>query len=102
MLPAMLVVAILGVRRGARAEFERFERAAARIMRRHGGAIERTVVASAPTEALTETEIHLVSFPDAERFAAYRADPELAALSALRDQAIASTTVYLGEPGPVY
>jgi|SRR4051812_49113242 uncharacterized protein (DUF1330 family) len=98
----MTVVAILTVRRDARTEFETFERAAARIMRRHGGAIERTVAVTPARQAVTETEIHVVTFPDAERFAAYRADPELAALAELRERAVAAVTVYLGEEGPTY
>jgi uncharacterized protein (DUF1330 family) len=98
----MTVVAILTVRRDARADFEAFERAAARIMRRHGGAIERTVAVTAAPGSATETEIHLVTFPDAERFAAYRADPELLAMSELRERGVAAVTVYLGEEGPSY
>jgi uncharacterized protein (DUF1330 family) len=102
MLPAMVLVAILTVRRDARTEFETFERAAARIMRRHGGVIERTIAVRGPTEASTYSEIHVVTFPDDHRFAAYRADPEMLALSDQRARVIVETKVFVGEEGPSY
>jgi hypothetical protein len=99
----MTLVAILTVRSEARDAFVRFERAAAAIMRRHGGAIERTVTVSAPpAPAGTFREVHLVSFPDGASFTAYREDPALVALAGLRDQALAATEILLGELGPDY
>ena len=97
----MTLVAILTVRRDRRGEFHRFEFAAAAIMARHGGAIERTVAVDDPA-AEHYREVHLVTFPGAAAFAAYRADPELAELAQLRETAIVSTEVLLGEDGPTY
>jgi uncharacterized protein (DUF1330 family) len=102
----VLVVAVLTVRRARTDELRRFETAAARIMARHGGAIERTVVlddppGGAPGQA-TFRELHLVRFPDEAAHRAYRADPELAALAALRAEAIEATEIWTGTDGPVY
>ena len=41
-------------------------------------------------------------FPDEAALRAYRADPELAALAALRESAIAATEIWTGTDGPVY
>lgn len=98
----MLIVAVLTVRRSHTDEFHRFEAAAARIMARHGGAIERTVVEAAPHDAETFRELHLVRFRDAAAFHAYRADPELALLAPLREAAIAATELWTGTDGPSY
>ena len=100
----MLVVAVLTVRRARTDEFHRFEAAASKIMARHGGAIERTVVRDAAPADDPETfrELHLVRFPDAAAFHAYRADPELAALAPLREVAVAATEIWTGTDGPTY
>jgi uncharacterized protein (DUF1330 family) len=98
----MLAVVILTVRRDEREAFERFERAAAAIMARHGGAIERTVAAIAAADPAHEREIHLVRFPDEAAFAAYRADPALRALAPLRERAIIATEILAGRDGPRY
>jgi uncharacterized protein (DUF1330 family) len=97
----MTIVAILTVRRDHLGEFHRFERAAAAAMVRHGGAIERTVAVEDPA-AEHYREVHLITFPDAAAFAAYRADPELAALAQLREEAIVAAEVLVGEDGPTY
>lgn len=100
----MLVVAILTVRRDRADELLRFETAAAKIMARHGGAIERAVVldATPADDAGTFRELHLVRFRDEAALRAYRADPELAALAPLRDAAIAATQLWTGVDGPRY
>ena len=102
--PGVLVVAILTVRRARTDEFHRFESAASKIMARHGGAIERTVVRDASPDDAPETfrELHLVRFPDEAAFRAYRGDPELAALAALREAAIVATELWTGTDGPTY
>ena len=100
-MPHLTLVAILTVRRGRIAAFHQYERAAAAIMARHGGAIERTVAVDDPSAAHYR-EVHIVTFPDAAAFAAYRSDPDLAGLAPLREQAIVSTEVLLGEDGPTY
>ena len=94
----MLLVAILTIRPGRLDAFRAYEARAAAIMARHGGAIERAVFV--PGEPARE--VHVVAFPSAAAFAAYRADPALAALAADRDAAIAATEVLAGEPGPGY
>ena len=93
----------LFVHPGRGAEFRRFETEAARIMRRHGGRIDRVIkpTAAAPGAALPH-EIHLVSFASAAGFEAYRADPELRALAPLRESAIARTEVTVGIDGEPY
>lgn len=98
----MLIVALLTVRRDRADDFRRYETAAARIMARHGGAIERTVVEATPHDAETFRELHLVRFPDEAALRAYRADPELTALADLRAAAIASTETWPATDGPAY
>jgi hypothetical protein len=99
--PALVVVATLGVRKEAVEQFRRYERTAARVMRKYGGDIARTVALPLADPALIE-ELHLVTFPDAEAFAAYQRDPELAELGGLRAAAIATTRVVIGAEGPDY
>ena len=98
----MLIVAILTVRRDRDEDFRRFETAAARIMARHGGAIERTVALDDPHGGETFRELHLVRFPGEAAFAAYRTEPELAALRPLRDAAVVATETWTGTDGPTY
>ncbi len=71
----MVLVVFLTVRRDALDSFRDFEHRAARVMARYGGAIERTVVLT--TDAHPDAphrEVHLVTFPDAAAFDAYRKD----------------------------
>jgi uncharacterized protein (DUF1330 family) len=99
--PAFVIVATLSVRREAVDQFRAYERTAARVMRKYGGSIARTVAAPAKDPARLE-EIHLVTFPDAEAFTAYQKDPELVAATPLRAASIAATQVVIGEEGPRY
>jgi uncharacterized protein (DUF1330 family) len=100
--PGFVLVAILGVRPAALAEFRAYEHTATRIMRRHGGAIARTIaVAPVPGEDLVK-EIHVVTFANDEGFAAYLRDPELLAAAPQRDAAIATTQILRGRDGPTY
>jgi hypothetical protein len=94
----LVVVAVLTLVPGRLDAFRAFEREAAAIMARHGAAIERAVYI--PGEP--QREVHVLRFPDPEAFAAYRADPALAALAVLRDSVIAATEVFVGEDGPSY
>lgn len=100
--PIVLLVHLF-VHPGRAAEFHRFETEAARIMRRHGGRIDRVIRPTGPglVDALPH-EVHLVSFASAAGFAAYREDPELQALAALRESAIARTDVLVGTDGEPY
>jgi uncharacterized protein (DUF1330 family) len=82
------------------AAFEAFERKAAVIMARHGGRIDRAVRMGGAGED-PPFEVHLVSFPDAQSFEAYRADPATLALRAERERVIRRTQVLEGvEAGP--
>ena len=92
----LTLVVMLHVNRGREAEFERFETAAAAILRRHGGAIERRIAVEPAGETARPTEVHIVTFPDPAAFERYRADPDLAPLAALRADAIRETIVWLG------
>jgi uncharacterized protein (DUF1330 family) len=106
----MTLIVILTVRPEALDTFRAFEQQAARLMARHGGAIERVVVLAraapdAPPDLPPDAphrEVHLVTFPSAEAYAAYRADPGLQALAPLREAAVLSTEILAGEEGPHY
>jgi uncharacterized protein (DUF1330 family) len=98
----MILIATLTVRRAAAEEFRRFEREAARIMEKHGGAIERVIALRPAGEGELFRELHVVSFPSDEAFAAYRHDPELLAQGSLRDFAIAKTEVLFGDEAAGY
>jgi hypothetical protein len=99
---AIVLVVSLFVHPGREGEFHRFETEAARIMRRHGGRIDRVIRPTGPPpEASRPHEIHVVTFASAAAFEAYRADPELRVLGPLRESAIARTDVTIcveGEP----
>ena len=98
----MTIVAILTVRRSGLEQFRVFERHAAGVMAAHGGRIERTVVVPLPETPDLLKEIHVVTFPGAGAFQAYRDDPRLAELAHLREAAVVSTEVFVGEDGPDY
>ena len=90
------VVAILTI--ADRDAFRAYEARAATIMARHGGAIERAIAippAAADADARWR-EVHVLRFTDDAAFAAYRADPELRALAAMRAAAITGTAVLTG------
>jgi hypothetical protein len=101
---AIVLLVELFVRPGRVAEFRRFETAAARIMQRHGGRIDRVIRPTGPARGhdALPYEIHLVSFASAAGLEAYRADPELQALAPLRESAIARTEVTVGSDGEPY
>jgi hypothetical protein len=96
------LVAILTVRRDAFEPFRTFERHAAAVMRTHGGRFDRTVVVTPDPGPGLLREIHLVTFPDAPAFLAYRADARLAELAHLRDASVVAIDVLVGEDGPDY
>jgi len=98
----MTLVTILTVRREAIETFRTFERRAADVMKKHGGRIERTVVVVPDGSPDVIKEIHVVTFPSKEAFAAYRKDDQLSRLAHLRDQSIVHTELLVGEDGPSY
>jgi uncharacterized protein (DUF1330 family) len=99
--PPFALVATLRVRRAAAEQFRAYERLAASVMRKYGGAIARTVSVAGDDPEIFE-EIHVVTFPDAESFAAYQRDPAMAGAAPLREASIASTKIVVGQPGPDY
>jgi antibiotic biosynthesis monooxygenase (ABM) superfamily enzyme len=94
------IVAIMTVRRAALETFRAFEREAAAVMATHGGRIERTIVV--PGDADVLKEIHVVTFPHEQAYAAYRGDDRRRALAPLRDESVVHTEVLIGEDGPRY
>jgi uncharacterized protein (DUF1330 family) len=83
-------------------EFEQFESAAAAIMRRHGGAIERRIAFVPGAAEDTPHEVHVVTFPDAAAFARYRADSGFQVLADLRERAIRKTVIWTGADLPPF
>jgi uncharacterized protein (DUF1330 family) len=98
----LTLVVILTVRRKAVEDFRRFEREAARIMAKHGGAIERTVVIRSEEDREVFREVHIVTFPNAEAFSSYRADPELVTMAPLREASVVAAEILVGDDGPDY
>ena len=100
--PRLVLVVILTVRRAKLAAFRAFERKAAAVMARHGGAIERSVVVGAAGPGGHLREVHIVTFPDQAALAAYRNDAALRAVAHLREASVVETQVLVGEDGPDY
>ncbi|MGK3997749.1 hypothetical protein [Sorangium sp. So ce1024] len=98
----MTLVVILTVRCDALDAFRAYERQAAAVMARYGGAIEQTVVTAPDSGGICLKEIHLVTFPDEQALSAYRRDGELAAVAHLRDASVVETEILRGEEGPDY
>jgi len=94
------LVAILTVRKSVVDTFRTFEKRAAAVMAAHGGRIERTVVVNGDGAADLFKEIHVVTFPSAAAFAAYRGDERLRELARLRAAAVVHTEVLVGEDRP--
>ncbi len=97
----MLMVVTLTVRRDALDSFRTFEHEAARIMAKHGGSLERTVVLKTRADE-PHKEVHIVAFPSPDAYEAYRVSPELAAFMHLREVSVVKTDLAIGEPGPNY
>lgn len=94
------VIAFLYLKPGGEAEFERFESAAAKIMARYGGSIERRI-ACTPSDS-QPNEVHILTFPDEQSFGRYRNDAELQALSPIRARAIRQTVIWQGTDAPPF
>lgn len=84
----------LWIRPGQEAAFDAYERAAARIMAKHGGRIDLAMrpesVPGAPFEVLG------VSFPDREAASRYAQDPETLLLRVGRESIICRTDIVDG------
>jgi len=90
------IVVVIHINAGREAEFERFETAVAKIMQRHGGALERRIAMEPGRDASHPHEVHIVTFPDRAALDRYRADPEFKELAALRAEAIRETIFWFG------
>jgi uncharacterized protein (DUF1330 family) len=99
--PFVLLVE-LWIAPGRNADFESFEVAAASIMRRHGGRIERRVGLRDGAEEGAPDEVHVVAFPSRADYEAYRNDPALAPLAELRARAIVRTVIREGADMPPF
>jgi hypothetical protein len=71
-------------------------------MKVHGGRIERTIVVDPDGSAEVFKEIHVLTFPSAQAFAAYRNDERLGQLAHLRDESVVSTEIMVGVDGPTH
>jgi len=98
----MMIIAILTVRKDAQQKFRAFERHAASVMKSHGGRIERTMMVAPEGESDVFKEVHVLSFPSARAFNAYRNDERLAQMAHLRDESVVDTQLLIGEAGPSY
>jgi len=98
----MTLVVSMTVRRDAIDKFRAFERHAAAVMKKHGGRIERTVLAAADGSPDLMKEIHVVTFPSASALAAYQGDADLQPFAQLREDSVVHTEVLVGEDGPDY
>jgi uncharacterized protein (DUF1330 family) len=98
----IILVVTLEIRRHAIADFELYETHAVAIMSKYGGRIERVIRLQQTNEQAPIGEIHIVSFPDNDSFAAYRQDQELATLRPLREAAVLQTGIVRGRDCTVY
>ncbi len=98
----LTLVVALYINPGRAAEFEQFEFAAAAIMKRHGGAIDRRIALAPDAAGATPHEVHIVTFPDSAAFARYRTDDDLQALADLRQRAIRKTVIWSGADLPPF
>jgi uncharacterized protein (DUF1330 family) len=97
MAEKLIIVASLFVHPGHEAEFEQFESAAASIMQRYGGRVERRIGFASSPNPDQPHEVHILEFPDEASFARYRADADLQALADLRSRAIRHTVAWTGK-----
>jgi uncharacterized protein (DUF1330 family) len=96
------LIASIWLKNGDVERFEAFERAAARVMAKHGGRIERAIRVGRSNVADAPFEVHVTSFPDAAAYAAYQDDPETRELGALRAAIVARMVIHAGSEMPPY
>lgn len=96
----LILVVWLEVRRESAAAFSQYEAAAAVIMARHHGRIERAIELESQPQDATFRHVHLVHFDDAVAFDSYRQDPDLLSLAPLRQVAILDTRIWRGRDLP--
>lgn len=98
----MTLIVILTVRSEAIDKFRTFEKKAAVMMAKHGGAIERTVVVSPESTGDFLKEIPIVTFPNEQALLAYQKDGDLGEVAHLREESVVKTEILIGEDGPDY
>ena len=99
----IVVIATLHVRPGQERLFREFEQEAVRIMRDHGGRLERAVRVTASLDGrVPPHEVHILRFPSEAHFEGYRRDPRLEDLDPLRASAIAETMILFGRDAEPY
>lgn len=96
----MRIVAVIEVQRAQLESFRTFEALAVERMAVHGARLDDVVVVDDAQGVVTE--IHLLHFPSAAAWAAYRDDAVLAAARPQRDQCVLRQQVWVGEAGPRY
>ena len=96
MTKRLTIIAALYLHPGREAEFAKFETAAAEIMRRYGGILERRIGVAPSSGENLPYEVHILSFPDERSFQGYRTDPDLEVLRDLRALAIRETVLWFG------
>ena len=94
----LVIIAHLFIHPGQEAAFHAYESQALACLRAHGGEV---LAAFRPwpdaSGKPTPDEIHVLRIGSQEQFAAFRADPALAALTDLRARAIARTEIFLSQ-----
>ena len=100
MTDRLVLVVSLWLKDGDIDGFEAFEHAAADILATHGGRIDAAIRAT--PDASGPFEVHVVNFPTVTAYEAYRADPRVAEIGALRETVISRTEVWRGYPAPAY
>lgn len=98
----MVLVVLLTVRAEAVEKFRAYERQAALVMAKHGGAIERAVEIPSETEGGPYREVHILTFPDEAAYQAYAVDPDMAEWRSLREASVLKTEIMKGSEGPDY
>lgn len=73
-------------------QFRAFEDAAFLIMARHGAKVVSVIQTHEATDGGPH-ETHVLEFPNNAAFDAYRTDPELVSMAALREACIAKTDI---------
>ena len=71
-------------------------------MQKYGGSIEKVIRTGQEGWSENPFEIHVVSFPDQEKFTAYRADQNVSSMASEREAVILKTIVVTGVRGPSY
>ena len=83
---------------GGRAALHAYERRIVPLVEEHGGSFELILEPDSVIgwDGLPPDEAHVLTFPDAEAFSAYLADPRRSALSSMRGEGVERTVVLTG------